>query len=224
MIIKNEAELLNKFCNVFHVKPLLRTPFLNTKYNEVWSTDGRVLIGVNPEILAKEYPKEEHPFPPLEFPCKKTITIEALNKAFDSCPMIGEEFIVEDGVECDECDGSGAVYWEYKDNHGNTHERLMDCPICNGEGEIEPCKTKKTGENIIAEDIVVEVRNAHIFAKQLQLLKIAMEFLNVDTVKMTHNDPNGANEFVINNDIRIIIMPMLFDYSCTCSAKLELID
>ena len=43
--IKNEAELLNKFCDVVHVKPLLRTPFLNTEYNEVWSTDGRVFIG-----------------------------------------------------------------------------------------------------------------------------------------------------------------------------------
>lgn len=38
MKIKNEAELLNKFCDVFHVKPLLRTPFLNTEYNEEWLT------------------------------------------------------------------------------------------------------------------------------------------------------------------------------------------
>ena len=114
------------------------------------------------------------------------------------------------------------VYWEYTDNHGNTHERLMDCPICNGEGEISPCKTKKTGKKIIVEDTVVEVGNAHFFANRLLLLKTAMEYLNVDTVKMTHNDPKGANEFIISKDIRIIIMSMLFDYSCTCSAKLEL--
>lgn len=167
MKIKNEAELLNKFCDVFHAKPLLRTPFLNTEYNEVWSTDGRVFIGINPEILTKEYPKGEHPFPKLEFPCEKTITIEALNKAFNSCPMVDEEVVVED---------------------------------------------------------VVEVRNAHFFANQLRLLKTAMEYLNADTVKMTHNDPKGANEFIISKDIRIIIMPMLFDYSFSCSAKLELVD
>ena len=100
----------------------------------------------------------------------------------------------------------------------------MDCPICNGEGEIEPCKTKKTGKKIIAEDTVVEVRNAHFFANQLRLLKTAMDYLNADTVKMTHNDPKGANEFIISKDIRIIIMPMLFDYSFLCSAKLELVD
>ena len=218
MKIKNEAELLNKFRDVFHVKPLLRTPFLNTEYNEVWSTNGYVFIGINPEILVKEYPKEKHPFPNLDFPCEKTITIESLKKASNSCPMVDEEVV----VECEECDGSGTVYWEYTDNHGNTHERLMDCPICNGEGEIEPCKTKKTGKKIIAEDTVVEVGFAHVFANRLQLLKTAMEYLNVDTIKMTHNDPKGANEFIISKDIRIIIMPILFDGSFKCSVKLEL--
>ena len=222
MKIKHEAELLNKFCDVFHVKPLLRTPFLNTEYNEVWSTDGRVFIGINPEILTKEYPKGEHPFPKLEFPCEKTITIEALNKAFNSCPMVDEEVVVEDAVECEECDGSGTVYWEYTDNHGNTHERLMDCPICDGTGEMEHEKTKKTGKKVIADDAVIMVGDAYIFAKYLQTLKQAMDFLNIASVKMTNNSPEGANEFVVNDDIRIIIASMLFDYSKECNAELEL--
>lgn len=222
MKIKNEAELLNMFCDKNEFKQLLRAPFLNTKYNEVWSSNGRVFIGINPEILTKEYPKGELSLPKLEFPCEKTITIEALNKAFGLCPMIDEEVVVEDAVECEECNGKGEVYWEYTDNHLNTHERLMDCPICNGEGEIEPCKKKKTGKKIIAEDTVVEVGNAHFFANRLQLLKTAIEHLNVDTIKMIHNDPKGANEFIISKDIRIIIMSMLLDYSCMYSVKLEL--
>jgi hypothetical protein len=224
MKIKNEAELLNKFCDKTHIKEILTEPFFNTNYNEVWSSDGVVLIRINPKVLTNEYPKKKLGFPKLEFPCEKTITIEALNKAFNSCPMVDEEVVVEDAVECEECDGSGTVYWEYTDNHENTHERLMDCPICNGEGEIEPCKTKKTGKKIIVEDTVIEVRNAHIFANRLLLLKTAMKYINVDTVKMTHNAPYGASEFIINKDIRIIIMPMSFDYNCECSAKLELID
>lgn len=222
MKIKNEAELLNKFCDVFHVKPLLRTPFLNTEYNEVWSTNGYVFIGINPEILAKEYPKGKLQFPKLEFPCEKTITIEALNKAFNSCPMIDEEVVVEDAVECKECDGKGEVYWEYTDNHLLTHERLMDCPICDGTGEMDHEKTKKTGKKVIADDAVIEVGNAYIFANRLPLLKTAMEHLNVDTIKMIHNNPKGANEFVVNDDIRIIIASMLFDYSKECNAELEL--
>lgn len=130
----------------------------------------------------------------------------------------------EGAVECEECDGKGEVYWEYKDNHGETHERLMDCPICDGTGEIEPCKTKKTGKKIIVEDTVIEVGNANIFAKRLLLLKTVMEYFKVDTVKMTHNAPYRANEFFINKDVRVIIMAKLPDLNCECSAKLELIN
>ena len=222
MKIKNEAELLSMFCDKNEFRQLLRTPFLNTNYNEVWSTDGRVFIGINPEILTKKYPKGELSLPKLEFPCEKTITIEALNKAFGLCPMIDEEVVVEDAVECEECNGKGEVYWEYTDNHLNTHERLMDCPICDGTGELEHEKTKRTGKKVIADDAVIEVGDAYIFAKYLQTLKQAMDFLNIASVKITHNSPKGANEFVVNDDIRIVIASMLFDYSNECNAELEL--
>lgn len=157
--------------------------------------------------------------PKLEYPCEKTITIEALNKALEACPLVDEEVVIQDAVKCEECDGSGEVYWEYTDNHLHTHERLMDCPICDGTGEMEH---EKTGKKIIAEDTVVEVGIAHFFANRLQLLKTAMDFLNIASVKMTHNSPKGANEFVVNDDIRIIIAGMLFDYSKECNAELEL--
>lgn len=224
MEIKNESELLNMFCDNFSQTPWINAPFFNTEYNEVWSTDNHVFIGIKPDILTNEYPKGELLLPELEFPCEKTITIDALNKAFDSCPMIDEEIVVDGALECEECEGKGEVYWVYKDKHEDTHERLMDCPICNGTGEIEPCKTKKTGKKIIEEDTVIEVGNAHIFANRLKLLKKAMEYFKVDSVKMTHNAPYGASEFIINKDVRVIIMAKIPDLSCECSAKLELIN
>ena len=83
-------------------------------------------------------------------------------------------------------------------------------------------KRKKIGKKIIEEDAVIEVGNAHIFAKRFKLLKIAMEYFKVDTVKMIHNAPYGASEFIINKDVRVIIMAKLPDLNCDCSAKLEL--
>lgn len=222
MKIKNEAELLNMFCNKSYSNPLRSYPFFNLRYNEVWSTDGYTLIRVNPEILIGEYIKESLPMPKLEYPCEKTVTIEALNKALEACPLVDEEVVIQDAVKCEECDGSGEVYWEYKDNHLHTHERIFDCPICDGTGEMEHEKTKKTGKKVIADDAVIMVGNAYIFANRLQLLKTAMDYLNIASVKMTHNSPKGVNEFVVNDDIRIIIASMLFDYSNECNAELEL--
>lgn len=222
MKIKNEAELLSMFCNKSYSNSLRSYPFLNTRHNEVWSTNGYVLIRVKPEILVGEYIKESLPMPKLEYPCEKTITIEALNKALEACPLVDEEVVIQDAVKCEECDGSGEVYWEYKDNHLHSHERIFDCPICDGTGEMEHEKTKKTGKKVIADDAVIEVGNAYIFAKYLQILKQAMDFLNIASVKMVHNPPKGANEFVVNDDIRIVIASMLFDYSKKCDAELEL--
>lgn len=222
MKIKNEAELLNIFCNKSYSNSLRSYPFFNPRYNEVWSTNGYILIRINPEILISKYVKESLPMPKLEYPCGKTITIEALNKALEACPLVDEEVVIQDAVKCEECDGSGEVYWEYKDSHLRTHERIFDCPICDGTGEMDHEKTKKTGKKVIADDAVIMVGDAYIFAKYLQTLKQAMDFLNIASVKMVHNSPKGANEFVVNDDIRIIIASMLFDYSKECNAELEL--
>ncbi len=223
MKIKNEAELLSTFCDKNEFRQLLRTPFLNTKYNEVWSTDGHVLIRIKPERLVGEYPKGELTLPALEFPCKKKITIAAINKALNECPKADEEIIVQDAVKCKECDGSGEVYWEYTDNHLHTHECLFDCPVCDGTGEITPEKTKKTGKKRAEEKAIINVGNAYIFAYNIYRLKFAMDFLDITSVELAYNSERGASEFVLDNDIRIILAPMLFDWTNKCNAKLELI-
>ena len=81
MKIKNEAELLSMFCDKSYSNPLRSNPFFNTKYNEVWSTDGYALIRVKSEILVGEYPKGTLQMPKLEHPCEKTIFVDELSKA-----------------------------------------------------------------------------------------------------------------------------------------------
>lgn len=223
MKIKNEAELLDKFCDKSFSNPLRSAPFFNTKYNEVWSTDGYVLIRIKPERLVGEYPKGELRLPMLECPCKKKITIDAINKALNECPKVDEEIIIQEAVECEDCDGTGEVYWEYTDNKGHTHQHLDECPVCNGMGEIEPAKTKKTGKKIVKEKAVINIGKAYILASNLYKLKFAMEYLGITSVELTNNTERGGNEFVLDNDIRIILAPMLFDHMFEYDAKLELI-
>lgn len=222
MKIKNEAELLSMFCDKSYSNPLRFNPFFNTKCNEVWSTDGYNLIRIKPERLIGEYPKGELNPPPLECPCKKKITIEAINKALGECPKVDEEIVIQDAVECKECDGSGEVYWKYIDNNCYTHEHLDECPVCNGTGELEPEKTKKTGRQIIKEDAVINIGIAYFFANNICKLKSAMDFLDITSVELIYNHYRNASEFVIDEDIRIELAPMLFDHTCECDAKLEL--
>lgn len=224
MKINNEAELLNMFCDKNNEREVLCEPFYNTNCNEVWSSNGFVLIRVNPKSLANEYVKRRLHFPILKSPCKKTITIEAINNALKACPLVDEEIIIQNAIKCEECDGSGGVHWEYTDNHGHTHDCLYDCPICDGTGEIEHKKTKKTGKQIIKENSRVNIGNAYFFAYNISKLKFAMDFLGVTSVEMVFNHRINASEFVIDEDIRIEIMPIYSYDDLPCDAKVNLED
>lgn len=224
MKINNEAELLNMFCDKNIEQEILHEPFYNTNFNEVWSSNGSVLIRVNPKVLANEYTKKRLHSPVLECPCKKIITIEAINNALNECPLVDEEIIIQDTIKCEECDGSGEVYWEYTDNHGHTHDCLYDCPICDGTGEIEHKKTKKTGKQIIKENSKINIGNAYFFAYNISKLKFAMDFLGITSVELAFNPHKNANEFVIDEDIRIEIMPIYSYDDLPCDAKVNLED
>lgn len=162
-------------------------------------------------------------FPELECPCKKEVTIEAINEALEACPKIDEEVITQEAIECKECDGEGEVYWEYTDGHGHHHERLYDCPVCDGKGDIRPEIRKETGNQIVDENAIVKVGNAYIYAKYICKLKSAMLHLGVTSVELLFNSERKGNEFAIG-DIRITLASMLFDYTCKCNAELKLIE
>lgn len=224
MKIKNEAELLDKFCDKAHVKKIFTEPFFNTEYGDVWGTDGRSLIQIGPKVLIDEHPKKAVRLPMLECPCKKEITIEAINKALDVCPKDEEEIVIQDAVECEDCNGTGEVTWDYMDIHGHTHEHEYDCPVCDGTGEIEPKKTKKTGKFITDEYAVINIGNAYFYAHTIIKLKFAMDFLGIKSVELTHNPERGGNEFVLNNDVRLMLMPMRYDRLFPCDATIILAD
>ncbi len=224
MKINNEAELLDKFYDKDTLRKILAEPFFNMDCGEVWSTDALSLIQINPAVLTHEYPKKTLRLPMLECPCKKQITIEAINKALDVCPKVEEEIVIQDAVECRECNGTGEVTWEYTDSHGHTHEHEFDCPTCDGKGEIEPEKTKKTGKFITEEYAIINIGNAYFYAYNIVKLKFAMDFLGITSVELTYNPEKAGNEFVLSEDVRIRLMPMLYDDLIPCDATIKLSD
>ena len=213
MKIKNEKKLLSIFCDKEDFRPLIKAPFFNTKYNEVWSTEGHVLIRIEPENLVNEYPNGVLRMPKMEHPCEKTIFIDELSKALEARNKFDKMVNAYGMVECEQCGGSGDLVHKYIDADGNTHERVRDCPFCDGYGEIEYKR---------ARNIVIEVGDSHFFANTLQILKQAMDFLKITSVKMTNNYGEEVSEFVVNDDIRIDIMPIASDYVYECNTKIEL--
>lgn len=125
----DEQKLLGLFCSKGSLSAM---PLL--KDNKVFATDCHKAIYINAEVCQGEYEKTEKfdmKFPPVAEQ-ELNIPLLSLQKAYDSLPKLeDEEYDMED---CEECNGTGSVEWEYLDKKGNTHYKEFDCPSCDGFG------------------------------------------------------------------------------------------
>lgn len=183
-------------------------PFLNVVYNEVWATDGYMVVAVKPELVSGRYRENRLSMnTPFGKACDRTVTLKAIKDALAKLPM------VED-VDCDECEGSGEVECEYVDKGGATHEVTADCPICFGTGYVAVAP-KKTGEMIADFCTPIKLGEAYIMAHRISKIAQAMELLGIDELIMAHNgrrDDDTVEAYELQADeVRFFAMPMLVE-------------
>ena len=197
--IKNEDELLGLFIDVDGILSNTWLPFLHPTYNEVWATDGHVIIRIPPERLNKQYEPtdgcERLKLPTVEHPCSKSCTLAAIKQALEACPLVDEVETEEYEEKCEECDGTGMVEWEYTDGKMKTHYHDFDCPKCGGDGVIMHEKETKTGKKVSDEDAIIQIGAALFRYRILRIVADALKILGADTVNITANEPYGMTEF-----------------------------
>lgn len=114
--IKNETELLEMFTDPDGFRAFTYVPFLHPTYNEVWATEGHVIIRISPDRLNKHYEPvrgcEELKLPKVLKPCHLSCTYKAIRQALDECPLVDEVVTEEHEEDCKECGGFGEVEWE----------------------------------------------------------------------------------------------------------------
>ena len=203
--IKNEAKLLDIFCDKDGCRKELTAPYFNPEYNEVWSTDGRALICIRPELLSKEYTALQKSFQATSGEALETFTLQSLKEALASCPQVEEEIVVQPAVECKDCEGYGEVEWEYTDNDGYVHSKDFECPICHGTGYSQDKITKKTGKMIPDYNAFVKIGDFYFIATLACKLKVAMERLDVVQTSLS-NTSRYACAFFLKEGVRVILV------------------
>lgn len=210
--IKNETELLEMFTD--GVRAFTYAPFLHPVYNEVWATDGHVIIRISPDRLTKRYEPikgcEELKLPKVLKPCRLSCTYKAIRQALDACPSVNEVVTEEHEEECKECGGTGEVEWEYRDDNLHTHYHDFDCPMCGGDGRIIHKKETYTGKKVHNENAVIKFGNTHFRRFFLDIVAKALAHIGADVVSITANDPYGMTEFVFDG-IKIGMMGFCCD-------------
>lgn len=201
--IKNETELLEMFTAGDGVRAFTYVTFLHPVYNEVWATDGRVIIRISPDRLNKRYEPvkgcEKLKLPEVLKPCHLSCTYKAIRQALDACPLVDEV------VDCKECGGTGEVEWEYTDDNLHTHYHNFDCPVCGGDGVIIHKSETHTGKKVHDENAIVKIGNATFRWYYLDIVAKALAHIGADVINITANDPFGMTEFVFDG-IKIGLM------------------
>lgn len=212
----DEQKLLGLFCSKGYIidKPLL-------KDDKVFASDGHKLININAEVCQGEYEKTELfniKIPPVEQ--ELNIPLLSLEKAYDSLPKVEDEEYDEE--ECNECNGTGSVEWEYTDKNGKTHYQDFDCPACDGWGFLKR-NVRKCYEpeyNAIIELDGFFINNQHIKAIIDALFLLGKDHITL--LSKAKKDSVAWAYFRIDENITIIVAPY-----CDCDeehadAKVEL--
>ena len=212
----DEQKLLGLFYSkgTFSAMPLL-------KDNKVFATDGHKVIYVNAEVCQGEYEKTKRfniELPPVEQ--ELNIPLLSLQKAYDSLPKVeDEEYDMED---CNECNGTGSVVWEYLDEKGHTHCNDFDCPICNGRGflKLNVRNCYKPEYNAVIELAGFFINNVHIKAIIDALLLLGKDHITL--LSKAKKDSEVYAYFRIDENITIVVAPYCNFYKVLADAKVEL--
>lgn len=207
--IKNETELLEMFTAGDGVRAFTYVPFLHPVYNEVWATEGHVIIRINPDRTNKHYEPvkrcEELKLPKVLRPCHLSCTYKAIRQALDACPLVDEIVTEENEEDCKECGGTGEVKWEYTDDNLHTHYHDFDCPMCGGDGVIIHKLETHTGKKVHDENATVKIGNSFFKWYYLDIVAKALAHIGADVISITASDSYGMTEFVFDG-IKIGLM------------------
>ena len=202
--INNEQELFELFCDPHSESAFKQKPYYETQCKKVFATDGIILIMMNPSMLSESYEKIKKPviYKVFSGSMEGYFTFESLKKVFESFEMEEERALMEEGAECEECEGSGYVEWTYIDLENNTYELTHECPICDGEGKAEDV-FESTGFMIPTDDSTVRIGKLFFRGIVVQKLLWAMEYFNVD--KAAFAKGKNSISVTLNNGVGIAI-------------------
>lgn len=202
--INNEQELFELFCDPHSESAFKQKPYYETQCKKVFATDGIILIMMNPSMLSESYEKIKKPviYKVFSGSMEGYFTFESLKKVFESFEMEEERALMEEGAECEECEGSGYVEWTYIDLENNTYELTHECPICDGEGKAGDV-FESTGFMIPTDDSTVRIGKLFFRGIVVQKLLWAMEYFNVD--KAAFAKGKNSISVTLNNGVGIAI-------------------
>ena len=212
----NWKEVLQMFCDdEDKLNDWRQKPFLNKATDEVWATEGHVVLMVKTRLCGSDFATiRKRLILPKVLPGSDQImfTTNLLRVALNKCPH--EEIFEVDSEEkrCPECRGSGMVSWHYTAIYGSEryYDYEFECPVCDGEGVLEKERNHPTGEYQLTEDAAVSIGVGVYKALQMErILKCAEMVGAKDITIVSIIKPNDMVLMQLVDGVRVGLMPFI---------------
>lgn len=197
----NTQEIFSLFVGWDDCRPFVEAPFeINGK---IYATDLSILIRTD-KANCNFQVDNKHELPDVEFSMPNPNTNEFVSfssNEFEKFKTADEYEYRGKNIECNDCGGQGQVEWNYK-----KHERLFECPECNGSGFSEERQGRETGRKTFNNSIVKLIdKYFHIklFYKIFQVASMTRE-----SIWLTYYSEETNQALFKVGDFEILIMPM----------------
>ena len=196
--MKDYNKIFQSFTGNDDLLPKFHTPF---RFADYWvSTDAHAMVQMPVSVINLGYAKGDincNPFIPAPVTCNYVVNVAD----FKSKLVID---LVPDEKDCEECDGSGGVEYEY-DGKNISDTQSLDCPLCNGHGTI-------TDKNKLVPNICANFSYKGCVFSYKNLIKLinACEEMGEETFTVIHLEIHKASYFKVGV-LTILIMPVMND-------------
>lgn len=157
-------------------------PFI--QYGKLCATNGKLLIRIDKNMVSDEdlqisnIKEQKRPDTQKVIPqCTRCTLLTKKNVQ----EAIQKAAIVDEYLECDDCNGSGHVEYKYLSLSGNYYFQDLECPICYGTGKLEP-----TGKKIHDPLQIYQMEDFFLTGNTLAAILDVMNVFEVEQLFIRH--------------------------------------
>lgn len=184
----------------------------------IYATDCIVMARVAEHLCEETYSEHKNQpdfnrVLPQKQTCSLLMDIREVAKAINEVPNIEFKEVSETEARCEECCGTGLVFWEYEDRKGVTHIVEFDCPICDGSGKL-------SHKMLHREDRIISINGICFNIGIMQYVIDAIFNLGVTEVEVQHISEKEPMLIHVCKDVDVIIMPnMVHEPVCSVTIR-----
>lgn len=212
MKIKSEKEALQMFCGKEEglYRELYKQPYANEADNmKIIATDGKAMLIVDKSLTKCKYKTISQAIPTFTGGAVNIeIEFSTIDKAYEKLEF-EKEMVSKDGgtKECEDCEGTGHVDFEFESIDGELYYIEEDCPVCDGTGEREGYELVETGRQVPCDNQCYLIGGVYFREDIITRVVSALRLMGFERITWTLYNKNGANKFKVCEGIDLYLMP-----------------